>query len=76
MKRLTRREKYTGQVLADSDNYSIRSRLAEYEEAEENGSIMAVSAAERQLILAWRAANQSVQTGVSRMLMTKEAASC
>ena len=76
MKRLTRREKYTGQVLAESDNYSVRSRLAEYEDAEENGSIMAVSAAERQLILAWRAANQSVQTGVSRMLLTKEAASC
>lgn len=56
MIRLTRRDEYTGQVFAESDNASIRNRLCEYEESDERGEIMAVSSEERQLLSLWRLA--------------------
>lgn len=68
MKRLTRRDPYNSAVYAQSDSTSIRNRLAEYEEAEERGEIMAVSAAERRFLLLIRSATPEAQTGACKIL--------
>ena len=68
MKRLTRRDQYTGAVYAQTDSSSIRDRLAEYEEAEERGEIMAVSAAERRFLLLIRSVTPEAQTGACKIL--------
>lgn len=75
MKRLTRRDPCNGFVYAQSDSSSIRNRLAEYEEAEERGEIMAVSAAERRFLLLIRSATPEAQTGACKIL-EKESAKC
>lgn len=75
MKRLTRRDPYTGAVFAQTDSSSIRNKLAEYEEAEERGEIMAVSAAERRFLLLIRSATPEAQTGACKILV-KESTKC
>lgn len=72
MKRLTRRDPHTGAVYAQTDNASIRERLAEYEEAEERGEIMAVSTSERRFLLLIRSATPEAQAGAFIILQKGE----